>query len=159
MKTIYAPWRHSYVKKDKKNLDAGCLFCQKIGEGVGVESLVVCLSENFAVLLNKYPYSVGHLMILPRDHIGRFQDLDPSSLAEQTELIEKSMKVLKSALGATAFHVGYNLGRVGGAGIPEHLHAHVVPRYEDDENYDVSNPVKNLNFEGVFELVLAGFKA
>lgn len=134
--SIYAPWRHNYVVKGKdKNLDF-CVFCKNIDQNPSPENLVIGHSKYFAMVLNKYPYSQGHLMIIPKKHIQSVVQLSEEEFSENESMVELAKLVLNDAFRAEEFNVGYNLGAAGGAGIPKHLHRHVVPRYKDDQNYD-----------------------
>lgn len=134
--SIYAPWRHNYVVKDKeKNLDF-CVFCHNIEQTPSHENLVIGQTEQFALVLNKYPYSRGHLMIIPKRHIQSVLELSAEEFHENELLCGQAMQILSQSFGVQEFNIGYNLGAAGGAGIPKHLHRHIVPRYQGDNDYD-----------------------
>lgn len=128
---LWTPWRQQYVQDPLSN-DPGCPFC--LGEGTD-EALVIHRGSEAFVRLNAYPYTPGHLMVIPYEHTDRYEDLRTAQVWEMAELTQKGLQALKAAIGATAFNVGMNLGSVGGAGLPGHLHQHLVPRSPGDTNF------------------------
>lgn len=129
MKALWAPWRLTYIKQDPRPPD--CVLCPS-----GYDSLY-CLhvTEFAAIFLNRYPYSNGHAMVVPRRHIAELGDLtDPEILAIEG-LSVLCIDILRQWMGAQGFNIGYNLGEVAGAGIAGHLHRHIVPRWPGDVNY------------------------
>jgi ATP adenylyltransferase len=133
-KPLWAPWRLEYIKRADEH--PGCVFCDE-AEGVldPAESLLVLAGHAAIVLLNKYPYSSGHLMVAPRRHVGELADLTDDEVLEINRLAVTSIDALTRAYGPDGFNLGWNLGRVAGAGIADHVHLHVVPRWSGDTNF------------------------
>jgi ATP adenylyltransferase len=124
-----------YIESTKEAEGGGCVFCD-IAEGVGPdeERILVRTNEAF-VTLAKFPYNPGHLLVLPVRHIGDLESLTPSENVEITALLQECIRVLREGSDPHGFNLGLNLGRVAGAGIPDHLHWHVVPRWGGDTNF------------------------
>lgn len=127
------PDRLKYVRKLIKV--EGCVFCKAVRSGKGFKNLLLHKAKNASVVMNKYPYNPGHLLIIPNRHEGEFTDLKKSELHELHDLVQLSLKVLREAYDPSGFNVGLNLGAAAGAGIPEHLHYHIVPRWKGDTNF------------------------
>lgn len=127
------PERFKYVRKLVK--PKGCVFCQAVKTGVSFDSLLLTKGEYASVLLNKYPYNNGHLLVIPNDHCGDFTELPSEVFAELHQLLRKSVDSIKKAYGCDGMNLGMNLGHSAGAGIPEHLHYHVIPRWVGDTNF------------------------
>ena len=132
MKHIWAPWRIEYIQAEKPE---GCIFCDKPKEDRDVENYILYRGKENFIILNSYPYNPGHLMIAPYRHIGTPEDLTVSERNEHFELFCRSIAVLKKELNPGGFNTGANLGKVGGAGIDDHFHSHIVPRWQGDTNY------------------------
>ena len=132
MKQLWAPWRLEYIKSADE--DAGCVFCAAV-EGDDEERLVVRRGENAIVLLNKYPYSSGHFMVAPVRHIGEYGELDAEEVLELHRLAAAGMSALGTLYAPHGYNVGWNLGRIAGAGVVGHVHLHVVPRWAGDTNF------------------------
>jgi ATP adenylyltransferase len=130
---IWAPWRLPYVKDAGKDTD--CIFCTKPAKGNDEETFIVHRSERCYVILNTFPYTNGHLMVAPFRHVGRLQDLDGETLAEIMRLAARATAILDDAYGPEGYNVGFNQGRIAGAGFDSHIHLHVVPRWAGDTNY------------------------
>jgi len=128
MKTVWAPWRIEYIL-DKK--DEGCIFCNALSKN---DDLTLFKGELGMVLMNKFPYINGHLLVAPVRHISALNDLQKNEKNDLLELVDKSIGILKLAMKPDGFNVGLNLGKVAGAGIEEHLHFHIVPRWLGDTN-------------------------
>ena len=128
------PDRFRYVRKLLPNDDA-CVFCQAAKAKPSFESLVLVKDENCAVVMNKYPYNSGHLLITPRQHIGNLWELDDDVNAALAGWLKKSTAILKEVIGCQGFNLGLNQGAVAGAGLPDHLHWHIVPRWGGDTNF------------------------
>jgi ATP adenylyltransferase len=126
-KPLWAPWRLAYVEHADE-LDR-CIFCEPEPE------LLVHAGEHAFVLLNKFPYSSGHLLVAPKRHLGEFGGLDDDEALEAHRLAARGVDALRAEYGAQGFNVGWNLGRVAGAGIEEHVHLHVVPRWNGDTSF------------------------
>ncbi|MBD3273412.1 HIT domain-containing protein [Candidatus Dependentiae bacterium] len=140
MDKLYAPWRHDYVtgtarKKDKPKLKNDCIFCQQFEEDDDKKNLIIKRYKHCTIMLNRYPYNAGHLLILPLEHKGELEDLSKDVREELMELINNSIEILKKVLKPQGFNVGLNIGSAGGGGIPSHLHFHVLPRWNGDTNY------------------------
>ena len=130
---IWAPWRLRYVKDAKKSDE--CVFCTKPTLGDDREALIVHRGERCFVILNLYPYTSGHLMVMPFEHIGRLQDFEPAVTAEMMGLAQQAMRRMEAVYSPEGFNVGLNQGRAAGAGVEGHIHLHVVPRWAGDNNY------------------------
>ena len=132
---IWAPWRLAYVKDASKDEDAGCIFCTKPAEEDDQANLIVHRGERCFVILNKFPYTNGHLMVAPYEHLPTLPELDADTTAEMMALAQRAMVVLDEAYGPQGYNAGLNQGRVAGAGFEGHIHLHVVPRWAGDTNY------------------------
>jgi len=133
MKQLWAPWRLEYVETaDEEN---GCLFCAAAEAEDDEERLVVHRGPRAFVLLNKFPYTSGHLLVAPRRHIGEFADLDDDEALEIHRLAERSIAALAETYAPQGYNLGWNLGRIAGAGVVDHVHLHVVPRWAGDTNF------------------------
>ena len=132
---IWAPDRFKYVKDASKDIEEDCVFCAKQAEEDDAASLIVHRGERAFVILNLYPYTNGHLMVTPYDHVARLQDLPPETTAEMMALTQAAMARLEQVYEPHGFNVGLNQGRVAGAGVEHHIHLHVVPRWGGDTNF------------------------
>ena len=130
---LWAPWRLSYVQQASEQ--AGCVFCHEAAGALGDDSLVVHRGDAVVVLLNKFPYSSGHLMVAPMRHTALLGDLSPDEAAEIHGVTVAALDVLGALFSPDAFNVGWNLGEVAGGSIAGHLHEHVVPRWSGDTNF------------------------
>jgi ATP adenylyltransferase len=130
VKRIWAPWRMSYIKGPKED---ECIFC--FDPSLDEERYVLRREELTFVLLNKYPYTNGHLLVVPTRHLSHPKDLDEKAYQALTALLLFSMTALEKVLAPHGMNVGMNLGRVAGAGVDEHMHFHIVPRWEGDNSY------------------------
>lgn len=127
------PDRYRYVRKLLPS--TGCVFCEAAKAGVGAGSLVLAQDRHVMVVMNKYPYNTGHLLILPRKHIGEIWKLSEVVNSSLAEMMKKSAKILTKVLKCQGLNMGMNHGTVAGAGIPDHLHWHIVPRWSGDTNF------------------------
>jgi ATP adenylyltransferase len=132
---IWAPWRLAYVSDASKDSEDECIFCAKPAEDDDEANLIVHRGERCFVILNLYPYTNGHLMIAPFEHIGALQSLPAETVAEMMALSQRAITVLEETYGPHGFNVGFNQGRVAGAGVEHHIHMHVVPRWGGDTNF------------------------
>jgi len=132
VKQLWAPWRLEYIKSADDQ--TGCVFCAAV-DGDDEEKLVVHRDERSIVLLNKFPYSSGHFMAAPTRHVGEYGELDDDEVLELHHLASAGMSALGELYGPQGYNLGWNLGRVAGAGIVEHVHLHVVPRWGGDTNF------------------------
>ncbi len=129
MERIFAPWRMAYIKGEKP---AGCVLCR---DGLRDEALVVGEGKHCFVMVNRYPYTGGHLMVVPFRHVSALGDLLPEERLELLAFVELSVRALTAAMKPEGFNIGMNLGKAAGAGIDDHLHMHVVPRWDGDTNF------------------------
>ncbi len=135
MRILWAPWRRHYV--ETVDTQVGCFLCEAASqpEERWRDSLVLHRGRRSFIILNKYPYNSGHLMIVPLIHTGEYEDLDEETVAEMDQLLRMSLKILKEVFRPHGFNVGYNIGRPAGAGLETHIHMHVVPRWNGDTNF------------------------
>ena len=132
MERLWAPWRLEYIQQADEQ--EGCVFClAAAGDDEG--SLVVHRGKSAFVLLNKFPYSSGHLMVAPVRHVGEFGDLTDEEALELHRLAERGIAALAEVYAPQGYNLGWNLGRVAGAGVVDHVHLHVVPRWAGDTNF------------------------
>ena len=129
---IWAPWRMAYITSEKAT---GCIFCEKPLQQRDAENHILWHGTAAFVMLNRYPYNNGHLMVVPQAHVASLTDLPALQRAELFELTALCEQVLQQALHPDGFNIGMNLGAAAGAGIAEHLHMHVVPRWGGDTNF------------------------
>jgi diadenosine tetraphosphate (Ap4A) HIT family hydrolase len=135
-----ASWRRSYVEQASAgvHVDGACIFCELADGPVDARTGVVELNETSFVVLNAYPYGSGHLLILPRRHVARLDELTDAESAELWRSTTRALAAIDAAYGPDGANLGANLGRAGGAGIPGHLHLHVLPRWNGDTNFMTS---------------------
>jgi len=133
MKQIWSPWRMEYIMEHSPM--HGCIFCEAIRQADDETSLILFRGERAFVILNRYPYTSGHLMVVPYDHFGSITELDPDTRAEIMELMSKAEQVVKAEYHPEGFNLGANIGEAAGAGVPNHVHFHIVPRWSADANF------------------------
>lgn len=133
-KQLWAPWRMEFIKEPKEE-KGSCVFCELLKAKQDRESLIVHRSKKAFVILNKFPYNNGHVMVVPFRHTADLTCLPTAELTEMSELIQLCVKGLQATYRPEGFNIGMNLGASGGAGIREHLHMHVVPRWTGDTNF------------------------
>lgn len=135
MERLWTPWRMAYIKGEARA--EGCIFCDlpALDASNDRDSLIVARGDTAFVILNKFPYNSGHLMVAAYRHTAEYEALTTDEHAEIASLTARCVAALKQAYGPEGFNLGYNLGRAGGAGIADHLHNHVVPRWTGDTNY------------------------
>jgi ATP adenylyltransferase len=129
---LWAPWRLEYIASADDQ--TGCVFCAAI-EGDDEEKLVVSRGRRAIVLLNRFPYASGHLMVAPHRHVGEFGELEDEEIVEIHRLASAAIGALAQTYGPQGYNLGWNLGRIAGAGIVDHIHLHVVPRWAGDTNF------------------------
>jgi ATP adenylyltransferase len=145
MRNLFAPWRMAYIGAPQ---EPGCLFCRvwEASPAADRQNLVVHRDSQALAMMNKFPYNNGHLMIAPRAHEGSLTGLDDQQLLPLMQLVRRSLAVLEGVMHPEGFNVGVNVGHVAGAGIPDHVHVHVVPRWNGDTNFmPVLGEVKVIN--------------
>jgi ATP adenylyltransferase len=132
MDNLWAPWRMTYILDEDK--PGGCIFCLAT-DGKGADDLVLGVGKLSLVMMNKYPYNNGHLLVAPKRHLPNLDGLEPEELCDLLATVRLSIDALKQVMNPEGFNVGLNLGRVAGAGIEEHMHFHIVPRWSGDTNF------------------------
>lgn len=136
MKVLWAPWRLSYVSRPET--DRGCIFCdlpRAEGAAARKDALVLFTDDQSQVLMNRFPYAHAHLMVAPREHTADFGGLAPSTAAAVHTALQRAERALRAVYSPAGFNIGMNLGRIAGAGVADHLHWHIVPRWEGDTNF------------------------
>lgn len=137
MDSLYAPWRMQYIlsNAEKKEESGGCFFCEYPKSDDDEKHLILARGKYCYVIMNAYPYNPGHLMAVPYRHTADFENLSPEETAELMALCQTSHKVLVKVMTPQGFNLGMNLGRIAGAGVDDHLHMHIVPRWSGDTNF------------------------
>lgn len=131
-KIIWAPWRSAFVLNKKEK---GCVFCRRFRMADSLENLVIYRGQRNFIILNKFPYNTGHTLIVPNRHLGGLDKLSPEESSEFFELTRTAVRLIKKTLKPQSLNLGMNLGQESGAGIPGHLHMHIVPRWTGDTNF------------------------
>jgi len=151
---LYAPWRNDYVTHEKIE---GCVFCHISTRNEEDEKLFVLhRDEHCFMVMNKYPYTPGHFMIIPHTHTDKLEELDPQVWLHMSSLAQQGVRLLKEGFGAHGVNLGMNLGSAGGAGIAEHIHLHLVPRWRGDTNFITSvaqTRVYSSDFEKIYHTI------
>jgi ATP adenylyltransferase len=132
MNVLWAPWRMEYILNNTK--EEGCIFCPRKKESPA-EQNILFRGDHSLVMMNKYPYINGHLLVAPLRHVGTLDKLDSTEKSVLMTMVAHSLAILKKTMKAEGFNVGLNLGKVAGAGVEEHLHFHIVPRWNGDTNF------------------------
>jgi len=135
MDVLWAPWRMKYIEYARVEKSSGCFLCEAAKSDNLEEKLVVHKTESVIVIMNNYPYNTGHLLIAPARHVANFAQLSDSELLEMAVTLRNSLEWLRKALSPDGFNIGVNIGKVAGAGLEDHLHIHVVPRWIGDTNF------------------------
>lgn len=157
MERIWAPWRIQYIQMEKPE---GCFLCQKPGQNKDALNYILYRGEENFIILNVFPYNPGHLMVATYRHVAGVEELTDRERQEHFELVSRSVKVLKKAFAPAGFNIGLNLGKVAGAGVDDHVHTHVVPRWQGDTNFmPVLSEVKVLpeSLEGIYKKLRGKF--
>jgi ATP adenylyltransferase len=155
--TLWAPWRIGYVTEQKP---PGCVFCTKPGQDMDRQNLILFRGTFCFVILNLYPYNNGHLMVVPFEHVGGVEDLSTDAIGEMMALTQQSIGVLRDKLHPTAFNIGINQGVPAGAGVADHVHLHVVPRWVGDTNFMpvlADTRVMPQSLTSSYDLLVGGF--
>jgi ATP adenylyltransferase len=132
MKHIWAPWRVEYIRAEKPQ---GCILCDKPKENKDDINRILFRGKFNYVMMNNYPYNPGHLMIIPYRHISSIEEMTDEECLEHSRITSRGVTILKKVYHPTGFNIGMNLGKVAGAGIDDHIHSHVVPRWQGDTNF------------------------
>ena len=133
MRNIWAPWRMKYIEQPKKK--EGCLFCRVIKEDTDKENHVLVRKERCFIMLNLYPYNNGHLMVSPYAHVASLEKLEMKDRNALFETVANAIANLRKEMDPEGFNIGINIGEVAGAGISDHIHVHIVPRWAGDTNF------------------------
>jgi ATP adenylyltransferase len=160
MDQLWAPWRLSHITTAPPKPDA-CFICAGLAADRDRDNLIALRTAKSVVVLNRFPYNNGHLLIAPRAHKGRLDDLEQDELLEIMDTLRRMTRLLEDLMKPDGFNVGLNLGRAAGAGLPGHLHWHVVPRWDGDTNFmpvfaDVK--VMSLSLDKLWEILTAKLK-
>ena len=132
VRQIWAPWRIEYIQMEKPE---GCILCDKPKQNSDALNYILYRGGKNFVIMNTYPYNPGHLMIVPYRHIAQLEELTDEERNEHFEIVGRSIKLLKQVLNPGGFNIGINVGKVAGAGIVDHFHTHIVPRWQGDTNF------------------------
>lgn len=132
IRPIWAPWRMQYILSKK---GPGCIFCEEPKEDKDRENLILFRSTQGFIIMNLYPYNNGHLMVVPYRHVYSITELSNDELLDLMKMVQQSVQCLKEAFRPEGFNIGVNIGKVAGAGIEEHLHFHVIPRWVGDTHF------------------------
>lgn len=152
---LYAPWRNEYITGEKIE---GCVFCHISTHPQDDESLhVLYRDEHCFIVMNRYPYTPGHFMIIPHCHTDALESLEPQTWQHISGLAQKGVRMLKEGFGTHGVNIGMNLGNAGGAGIAEHIHLHLVPRWEKDTNF-ITSIAQTRVYSTDFETIYRRFK-
>lgn len=136
MDILWSPWRYDYIRSDSPTSSSGCVFCGILSNGRSdEENFILHRGEHNFVILNIYPYTSGHLMVVPFEHIDLIADADPASTAEMMELIVRCQSAISRQYSPDGINIGMNLGKAAGAGVAEHYHMHLLPRWVGDVNF------------------------
>lgn len=132
MENLFAPWRMEYIEKGKKE---NCIFCEVLQENNDEKNLILLRQTHSFLIMNKYPYNNGHLMVVANLHKKGIEDFNNEEVLDIFSLLSKAIQVLKKVLSPQGFNIGINLGEVAGAGVKDHFHIHIVPRWLGDTNF------------------------
>ena len=133
MERLWAPWRIGYILSDKK--EDGCVFCNAINSKNDEERLILYRSKHAFIIMNLYPYNAGHIMIVPNRHLDSPLKLTEEEQSDMFKLVNMGIDVIQKVMNPDGFNLGMNLGRTAGAGIDDHIHIHIVPRWNGDTNF------------------------
>ena len=161
---MWAPWRMAYVSAEHDHEFEGpqCVFCELPAQGDDVQALILARGQHCFVIMNAYPYASGHLMVVPYSHLDRLTDMPPDAVAEMMEFARAAQVVLSEAMHPHGFNLGMNQGSAAGAGIADHLHLHLVPRWSGDTNFmPVTGDVRVMpqSLEETYAMLKPGFDA
>jgi ATP adenylyltransferase len=135
MEYMWAPWRMEYIKQATANKEQGCILCDHPAQQEDENNLILYHGNFNYVLMNRYPYNAGHLMVAPARHCNALDGLTDVERNEHFEIVSRCVSILRETFHCDGFNVGLNLGRVAGAGVDQHIHTHIVPRWSGDTNF------------------------
>jgi ATP adenylyltransferase len=133
MKQLWAPWRMTYINQGLQ--EGGCVFCEKNSEQDARGALVLAHTDYTLIMLNKYPYNNGHLLLAPKRHEQHLSNLSRDEYVDLNEALRQSVEIVRKSYHPSGINLGMNLGKCAGAGIEDHLHWHIVPRWDGDTNF------------------------
>lgn len=154
MENLWAPWRSEFILSEKK--DEGCIFCNAIKDTDDQKNLIIYRGKSCFCILNKYPYSGGHLMVAPNNHKGKLSELTKEEMLELMNVTTEAETILSATMKPDGFNIGANIGKAAGAGVVGHIHLHIVPRWIGDTNFmPVMTDVKvvSQSLEDVYKLL------
>jgi ATP adenylyltransferase len=157
MKNLWAAWRRDFILGPKEQ---GCVFCNRIKKRSDRENLILFRGRRVFVIMNKYPYNGGHLLIVPKNHKADLEQLTVTESNDLFNLTRKSVEILKNSMPADGFNIGMNLGAIAGAGVKEHLHIHVVPRFTGDTSYMVVTSdvkIQSISLHEIYDMLKPRF--
>jgi len=158
MKKLFAPWRYKYVSNPNSE---GCIFCKAASAKDDKKSGVLFRGKLSFVIMNKYPYNNGHVMVAPYKHTGNFIELNKDEMLEMSVILQKWQEVIKKAMNPGGFNIGMNIGRIAGAGFEDHLHYHIVPRWSGDTNFMPiigETKVVPMSIDKAYDILLKAYK-
>ncbi|RMF57953.1 MAG: HIT domain-containing protein [Calditrichaeota bacterium] len=135
MENLWAPWRIEYILSAKDDTPGRCIFCDLPSQNDDTKNLILYRGENIYVIMNRFPYNNGHLMVVPFHHTGDIQEITSEENLEMMEVVQLCCRALDATMQPHGYNIGMNLGRVSGAGVVDHLHIHIVPRWNGDTNF------------------------
>lgn len=133
MDYLWTPWRYQYVSKPGSN--QACIFCEALKQANDAQTLILFRGQRNFILLNRYPYTTGHAMIAPYDHVGELEQAPAETLGEMMQLCQRLQRALAAVYKPEGYNIGMNLGKTAGAGVADHLHLHVLPRWAGDTSF------------------------
>jgi ATP adenylyltransferase len=135
IENLWAPWRMEYIMGFKSEEESKCIFCERLPQKNDKENLILYRDKHSFIIMNRFPYNSGHLMVVPYQHTGNLQHITADENLELIKLLQLSQSVLARVMKPQGYNIGMNLNRVGGAGIVDHVHWHIVPRWNGDTNF------------------------
>ena len=133
MKVLWAPWRMDYILSDKSS--QGCIFCELPKQDTDRDNLILYRSSQTFVIMNRYPYNNGHVMVVPYSHIATLDSMDDDTMLDFMKMTKHAVRSIRNAFMPEGFNMGINIGKIAGAGMEEHLHLHIVPRWAGDTSF------------------------
>lgn len=134
MPILFAPWRYQYIKSTVEGTRKACIFCEAVKKPDD-ESLILYRGKKGYIIMNLYPYNTGHVMVVPYRHVASIEDLTDEEMLEMGILVKIAVRAIRRVYNPHGFNIGINLGRVAGAGVEDHVHIHIVPRWNGDTNF------------------------
>lgn len=148
---LWAPWRMEYVRLPEEEKPKGCIFCTKPKDNDDKENLIIYRGKKVFIIMNKYPYNNAHLMIVPYRHLSDYSALTEEELSEISKLTQITIGILKKTIKPDGFNIGFNIGESAGAGIAQHIHKHIVPRWNGDTSFMPVICHTQVNVDGMTE--------